>query len=98
MSSEVLSEQSCVCEGASYDEVYLLGQGDPDALYPERDLSANSPSREEDEDLNKDESENDVDEVSGNEESNKSSFRTVVSPNGLRNFVLPLIWMVNDFS
>jgi len=43
-------------------------------------------------------SENDMDEVSTNEESDESPFRTVVDPDGLRNFVLPLIWTVNDFS
>ena len=39
-----------------------------------------------------------MDEVSGNEESNESPLRTVVGPDDLKNFVLPLIWMVNDFS
>ena len=39
-----------------------------------------------------------MDEVSSDEESDESSLRTVVGPNSLRNFVLPLIWMVNDFS
>ena len=48
MSSEVLSEQSCVREGAGYDEVYLSGQANPSVLYPERDLSANSAFEEED--------------------------------------------------
>ena len=46
MSSEVLSEQSYACEGAGYDKVYPLGQYDLSALYPERDLYANSPSEE----------------------------------------------------
>jgi len=50
MSSEMLSEQSCVCKGASYNEMYPLGHTDPGTLYPERDPSANSPSEEEDED------------------------------------------------
>ena len=35
---------------------------------------------------------------SGDVESEESLLRTVVGPNGLKNFVLPLIWMVNDFS
>ena len=30
MSSEASSEQSCVCEGVGYDEVYPSGQNDPD--------------------------------------------------------------------
>ena len=40
----------------------------------------------------------DMDEVSGDEENGKSLLRTVVGLDGLRNFILPLIWMVNDFS
>ena len=39
-----------------------------------------------------------MDEVPGDEESDESSLRIVVSLDGLRNFVLPLIWTVNNFS
>ena len=39
-----------------------------------------------------------MDEVSSDEESDDSLLRTVVGPNGLRNFILSLIWTVNDFS
>ena len=38
-----------------------------------------------------------MDEVSSDEESDESPLRIVVGPNGLRNFVLSLIWTVNDF-
>ena len=51
MFSKALSEQSCVREGAGYDEVYPSGQGDLDSSYLERNPSANSSSEEEDEDL-----------------------------------------------
>ena len=44
MSSEALSEQLCVREGAGYDEVYLSGQDDPVTFYSERVPSVNSPS------------------------------------------------------
>ena len=98
MSSEVLSEQLCVREGAGYDEVYPLGQVDPSILYLEKDPSANSPSEEEDGDSDEDESESDMDEVSGDEESGESLPRIVVGPDNLRNFILPLIWTVNHFS
>ena len=54
MPSEALSEQSCIREGAGYDEVYLSGQDDPNASYPERDPCANSPSEEENEDSDED--------------------------------------------
>ena len=39
-----------------------------------------------------------MDEVSGDEEINESSLRSVIGPDGLRNFILPLIWTVNNFS
>ena len=98
MFNEALSEQSCVCEGAGYDEVYPSGQGNPDSSYLERDSSTNSPSEEEDEDSNEDRSESYIDGVSDDEESDESPIRAVIGPDGLRNFILPLIWMVNDFS
>ena len=78
--------------------MYPSGQGDLDSSYLERDPSANSPSEEEDEDLDEEGSRSDVDEVPGNKESDKSSLRIVISINSLRNFILTLIWMVNNFS
>ena len=97
MSSEALSKQSCVHKGAGYDEVYLSGQTNPGATYIERDSSANSPSEKEDEDPDKYGLGSYTDEVSGDEEI-ESLLRSVVSPDGLRNFVHPLMWMVNNFS
>ena len=38
-----------------------------------------------------------MDEVSSDEESSESLLRIVIGPDGVRNFVLPLIWIVNDF-
>ena len=46
MSSEVSSEQSCVCEGVGYDEVFLLGQENLGTSYDERDPSTNSFGKE----------------------------------------------------
>ena len=51
MSSEALSEQLFVRDGAGYDEVYLSSQHDPGTSPDERDPSANSPSLKEDKDL-----------------------------------------------
>ena len=51
ISSEASSDRSCVCDGAGYDEVYLSGQDNPGTSHDERVLSTNSPSTEEDEDL-----------------------------------------------
>ena len=78
--------------------MYPSGQTNLGTSYPKKDPFANSPSEEEDEDSNEDRSKSDMDEVSGDKESDESPLRTVVGPDGLRNFVLPLIWMVNDFS
>ena len=60
----MLSEQSCVREAVSYDKVFPSCQDDPGISYDERVPSANSPSAEEDEDLDVDGSEGD----SNNEE------------------------------
>ena len=101
MSSEASSEQSCVCEGAGYNEVYLSGQDDPGTSYFERVPSTNSPSKEEDEDLNVDKSKSDTNGNSDGEknvENVESPIRSIIGPDGLRNFILPLMWMVNDFN
>ena len=59
MSSEASSEQSCVRNGASYDEVYLSSQNDLGTSFDERVLSSNSPSTEEDGDVDVDGSRDD---------------------------------------
>ena len=46
--SSASSEQSCVREGAGYDEVYPLGQDDLGISSEERVSSANSLSMEDD--------------------------------------------------
>ena len=96
MSSEVSSDQSCVCEGVGYDEVYLSSQDDLGTSYDERVLSSNSPSVEEAEDL-------DVDElkVDSNDEdigSAEPPTQTVIGPDGFRQFILLPLWMVNDYN
>nr|POE79266.1 hypothetical protein CFP56_15208 [Quercus suber] len=98
MSSEASSEQSCVREGAGYDEVYPSSQNNPGASYTERVPSANSPSKKEDEDLDVDGSESDTSGDSDNEENVESPIRSVISLDSLRKFVLPLILTVNDFN
>lgn len=100
MSSEAMSEQQCVHEGAGYNEVYLSSHGDKGSttLLLEREPSTNPPSEEEEEDGDDEEQGlNGDDSGSDGEESDKSVYRTVVNPNGLRNFVLPPLWTVNDF-
>ena len=101
MSSEASSKQLCVREEAGYDEVYPSCQDDLDSSYSEKVLSTNSPSKEEDEDLNVDKSKSDTNGNSDGEknvENVESPIRSIIGPDGLRKFVLPLIWMVNDFN
>ena len=62
MSSEASSDQSCVRDGAGYDEVYPSGQDDPDTSYDEQVLSSKSSSVEGDEDVNADRLEGDSNE------------------------------------
>ena len=68
--SSASSEQSCVHEGTSYVEVYPLGQDNLGTSSDERVPSANSPSTEEDDDLDVDglESDSNKDEDIGNDE------------------------------
>lgn len=86
-----------------YDEVYQLGQDDLAAFYSERVPYANLPSEEEDEDEDSDmdgsESDTNGDlEDEENAENVESPISSVVGPDDLRKFVLPLMWMVNDFN
>ena len=100
MSSEASNEQSCVCERVGFDEVYPLGQDDPYTSYPKRVSSANSSSEEEEENLHVDRSKSGTNEDSDekNAKNVESPIRSVVGPDGLRKFVLPFMWMVNDLN
>ena len=91
--SSVLSNQSCVREGAGYDEVFPSGQNDPDTSSEERNPSATSPSTR-DEDLDMDRSEGDsTDGLDGAE----PPIQSVIGPDGFREFIMLPLWMVNDF-
>ena len=101
MSSEASSEQSCVREGAGYDEVYPSGQNDLDTSYGERVPSANSPSMEEDEDSNVDGSESGSSRGSNREKNVENAeplIQSVIGPDSFREFLLLLMWTVNDFN
>ena len=95
MSSEVSSDQSCVCNGAGYDEVYLLGLDDPSTSSSDQVSFSNSPSAEGDEDVDVDGLEDDSSEeyIASAEPPSQS----VVGPDGVREFILLPLWMVNDF-
>ena len=96
MSSEASSEQSCVCEGAGYDEVYPSGQDDPVTSYDEMIPSANSLSTKEDEGLDVDglEGDSNDEEDIGNPE---SPIQSVIGPDGLKEFIMLPLWTINDF-
>ena len=101
MSSEASSEQSCARKGAGYNEVYLSGQDDLGTFYDERVLSANSLFVEEDEDSDVDGPESGMSGGSNREEyveNAKSPLRSIIGPDGLRKFLRPLVWTVNDFN
>ena len=95
MSGEASSEQSCVRNGVSYDEVYLSSQNDPGTSSDERVPSSNSPSTEEDGDVDIDGSRDDSSAQSMANAEPPTQF--VIGPNGLREFILLPLWTVNDF-
>lgn len=96
MSTEASTEQSCIREGAGYDEMFSSSQDDPITSYDERDSSANSSSMEEDEDLDVDGSEGDSndDDLDGG----KPPIQSVIGPDGFREFIMLPLWTINDFN
>ena len=89
--SSTSSNQSCVRDGAGYDEMYPSGHKDHDASSEERSLSASS-SRDEDLEMEK----------PGRDSSNsligaEPPIQSVIGPDGLRKFILLPLWTVNDF-
>ena len=85
--SSVSSNQSFVCDGAGYEELYPSGYKDPDEL-SERTPSATSPS-----------STNEDMELAKPEESSDGGgkrIKSVVRADGLRKFVMLPEWMVNN--
>ena len=90
--SSALSNQTCVCEGVGYDEVYPSSQNDPNTSSEERNSLATSPSIR-DEDLDTDRSEGDsTNGLVGAE----PPTQFVIGPYGLREFIMLPLWMVND--
>ena len=86
--SSASSNQSFVCDGAGYEELYPSGCKDPDEL-SERTLSATSPS-----------STNEDMELAEPEEGSDGGgkgIKSIVGADGLREFVMLLEWTVNNF-
>ena len=91
--SSASSNQSCVCKKAGYNEVFPLGQNDPDTSSEERNPLDTSPSTR-DEDLDMDRSEGDS---TNGLVSVESPTQSVIGLDGLREFIILPLWMVNNF-
>ena len=89
--SSASSNQSFVCDGAGYEEVYLSGYRDPDDLSEERSPFASSPSSK-NEDMAVAEPEE------GSDDGEDQRIKSVVGADGLREFVMLPEWTVNAFT
>ena len=87
------SNQLCVRDGAGYNEVFPPGQKDPDTSSEESNLSATSPSRDEDLETVRSEG-NSSDGLDGA----KPPVQSIIGLDGLREFIMLSIWTVNDIS
>ena len=79
--SSASSNQSCVHEGADYDEVYLLGQNDPGTSSEDKDSSATSPSQDEEIDKSEDSHSDGLVDAD-------PSVQSIIGPDGLREFIM----------
>ena len=91
--SSASSEQSCVRKEAGYDEVFPLSQDDLSTLSDERNPSATLPSSR-DEDLDTDGLASDSND---GHVGAKPPTQSVIVLDGLREFIMLPLWMVNDF-
>ena len=85
------SNQSCVRDGASYNEMYPSGHKDSEVLSEERSPSASS-SRDDDLEMEGLEG-GSSDGLIGDD----PPIQSVIGPDGLREFILLPLWTVNDF-
>ena len=91
--SSASSEQLCVRKEAGYDEVFPLSQDDLSTLSDERNPSATLPSSR-DEDLDTDGLASDSND---GHVGAKPPRQSVIVLDGLREFIMLPLWMVNDF-
>ena len=89
--SSAWSNQSFVCDGAGYEEVYLSGYRDPDDLSEERSPSASSQSlKNEDMEV--------VEPKKGSDDGEDQRIKFIVGADGLWEFVMLPKWTVNAFT
>ena len=88
--SSASSNQSFVCDGAGYEELYPLGYRDSDEL-SERSPSAAFPSsKNEDMEL--------AEPEEGSDDGEEQKIKSVVGTDRLREFIMLPEWMVNYFT
>ena len=85
------SNQSVVCDGADYEDVYPSGHKDQKSPSEERSPSISSPSSK-NEDMEMVESEE------GSDDGEEEPIKSVIGTNALREFVMLPKWTVNDFT
>ena len=85
-----LSNQSVIRDEVDYKEVYPSGHVDQESLGEDRSPSASSSSS-----INEDMEMVETVEISDDDE--EPTLRSVISANGLRDFIMLLKWMVNNF-
>ena len=88
--SSASSNQSIVCDGVDYKEVYPSGHVDQESPREERSPSASSSSS-----TNEDMEMVEPEKVSDDDE--EQTLRSVVGANGLREFIILPEWIVNNF-
>ena len=88
--SSALSKQSFVRDGASYEELYLLGYRDPDELSERSPFAASSSSKNEDMEL--------AEPEEGSDDGEQQRIKSVVGTDELREFVMLPEWTVNNFT
>ena len=88
--SSASSNQSVVCDGVDYEDVYPSGHVDQDSPGEDRSLSASSSSStNEDTEM--------VEPVEISNDSEEQLLRSVIGTNGLREFIMLPEWTVNNF-
>ena len=89
--SSASSNQSVVHDGANYKEVYPLGHKDQESPSEERSPFASSPSST-NEDMEM------ANPKEGSDDGEEQPVKSFVGADGLREFIMLLEWMVNDFT
>ena len=94
--SSASSNQSVVCDGANYEEVYLLGHKNQESPSEERSPSASSPSSSSPSSTNEDMEMANPKE--GSDDGEEQPVKSAVGADGLREFIMLPKWSVNDFT